>query len=64
MIIYNYYTDLLTTNELKIVQNETWDARSKWKNLGLQLDLKINDLDAINVANRNVDDCFTCMLTL
>ena len=54
------YTDLLTTKELSIVQKEIWEARSKWINLGLELGLKIDDLEAINLSeNRNIDDCLT-----
>ena len=58
------YADLLTVDELSTVLNETWEARSKWKNLGLQLGLNINDLDAIYAGNRSIDDYFTDTITL
>ena len=45
--------------------NEIWDARCKWTLVGLQLDFKKSDLDAIDKStnNRSVDDCFVEMLT-
>ena len=49
----------LTTKDLKVVHESLWEVRSKWRNLGIQLDMKIEDLEEI-AANNNqkVDDCF------
>ena len=41
-----------------------WEARSKWYNLGLELDITPDTLDAIEVANgQNPDRCIRAMLT-
>ena len=43
--------------------NAAWPARPKWKNIGLQLQIDIGTLDAINMNNHyDVDGCFTDML--
>ena len=48
-----------------VVQDELWDARFKWRNLGIQLGTRIEDLETIGVKNSNVpDSCFTdCIIT-
>ena len=41
----------------------TWDARSQWYNVGLQLGLAADSLDAIKRDNRDIcADCFTVIL--
>ena len=55
----------LTIGDLKIVLSEIWDARSKWINIGIQLNLIMTDLEAIKEANSSdIGKCFTDMLTL
>ena len=55
----------LKIEDLKIVVNEVWDARSKWVNIGIQLNLIKTDLDAIKEANSSdIGNCFTEMLSL
>ena len=51
----------MTINDLKVVQEILWEVRSKWRNLGLQLDMKIEDIEAISARgmSSNPDDCFT-----
>ena len=45
--------------------NRTWEARSKWKEIGIQLKLKKTDLDAISKTNGSeTDACFTEMLSM
>ena len=54
----------LIPNDLWRVQDTVWDARSKWYNLGLGLDITPATLDSIEVANQqNPDRCFRAMLT-
>ena len=41
-----------------------WEARTQWYNLGLDLDITPDSLDAIEQANgQNPDRCFRAMLT-
>ena len=59
------HADHLTIAKLKSVRNKIWEARSKWQNIGIELDLKKNDLDAINATNgSDTDACFREMLSL
>ena len=54
----------MTTEDLKVVQETLWDVRSKWRNLGIQLDIKVEDLETIAANNSlKVDDCFTDCIT-
>lgn len=40
-----------------------WLARSKWKNIGLELQIDVGTLDAIERSNQGiVEDCFRDML--
>ena len=53
----------LTPKHLNFVSNETWDARSRWFYVGLELLLSPSDLEAIKEANNNEPDkCFMDML--
>ena len=55
----------MTIDNLKAVRKAVWDARVVWKDIGIELDLKVTDLDVISASNpRNVNECFTKMLTL
>ena len=53
-------TGHLTIKDLAIVQAALWEARPMWYNLGLQLDMAVDDLDVIKRSNlQNDDECFT-----
>ena len=52
----------LTLNDFKIVQESIWDARAEWFNLGLQLNVKIASLEAIQKTHK--ENCDTCMNTM
>ena len=53
----------LTPEHLNLVSSATWDARSKWFYIGLELLLSPSDLEAIKEADNNTPDkCFTGML--
>ena len=55
----------LVPDNLKDVQDLVWDARTKWSNLGLELGIKIADLEVIGKNNRSdVDTCFKKMLLM
>ena len=53
----------LTTGDLKMVLNSVWDARTKWYNIGIQLDIDVSVLDAIKHDSDEVDSRLTAMLT-
>ena len=55
----------LVPDNLKGVQDLVWDVRTKWSNLGLELGIKIADLEVIEKNNRSdVDTCFKKMLLM
>ena len=53
----------LTTGDMKKICNSIWDARMKWYNIGIQLEIDTSILDTIKHDNDNVDSCLTAMLT-
>lgn len=56
-------TDRLSPDHLQQVLNLSWEARIKYYNIGLALDLPSNDLDAIERSNNyRVDVVFTEMI--
>ena len=56
----NMATLELTIDDLVVVQLKVWSARHKWYNIGLQLGLKADDLDCIQMSD--LGSCFTEML--
>ena len=57
--------DQLTIEDLKTVKKAVWSARTKWKDIGLELDISQTDLDAIEAVHRSdIGRCFIEMLTL
>ena len=40
-----------------------WDSRTKWKHIGIKLGMNKSDLDAIEINERKIEDCFTNMLS-
>ena len=54
----------LSPNDLRKVQDTIWEARTQWYNLGLELDITPDSLDAIELSNAgNSERCFRAMLT-
>ena len=54
----------MSTKDLMVIQTELWDARSRWRNIGIQLRMKIEDLEAIGEKNLNApESCFTDCIT-
>ena len=48
---------------MKTVRNALWEARAKWYNIGVELDVETYTLDAISTdCQRKVEDCFTKLL--
>ena len=55
----------MTSKDLRTVRDAVWDARTKWMNIGIELDLQQSDLTAIEAAHRSdIGRCLTEMLTL
>ena len=53
----------MSPNDLWSVQDTIWEARAKWYNLGLGLDITPDSLDTIKLDNASTNDCFRAMLT-
>ena len=53
----------LTTGDLKKVRNSVWDARAKWYDIGIELEIDVSVLEAIKSDNDDVALCLTTMLT-
>ena len=46
------------------VQEALWEARSKWHNIGIQLKLKVHELECINAEQCSLDDKFSEMIKI
>ena len=53
---------VLKTDDLLKIQEELWDARSKWRNIGLGLKIRASHLRVIDQNGDNVDDKFQSMI--
>ena len=53
---------VLKEDDLFEIQEQLWDARSKWRNIGLGLKIRQPDIEVIDVNNGNVDDKFNSMI--
>ena len=49
--------------DLRKVQRATWEARTKWYNIGLELEIDPGTLDTIKGNNEDIEDRFRTMLT-
>ena len=61
-LVFFCSVDLVHDN-LKKVCDLVWDARSRWCDLGFQLDIKLNDLRVIEKDCNDVNSCFREMLS-
>ena len=53
----------MTIRNLRTVQRAVWEARPQWYNIGLELYLRVGDLDVIRANHDNMpEDCFREML--
>ena len=52
MLMHSFTVGCLGPNDLRRVQNSCWEARTQWYNIGLDLDLTPDSLDAIELAIR------------
>ena len=56
-------SDRLEIRDLNEIRSKCWETRTKWFDIGLELNLEISDLEAIQQSHRdNVDKCFTDMI--
>ena len=58
-----HHAGFLSICDLRKVQRATWDARLKWQNIGVELDIDPGTLDSIKGNNDNNEDRFRAMLT-
>ena len=49
--------------DLRKVQRVAWEARAKWYNIGLELEIDPGTLDTFKGNNEDIDDRFRAMLT-
>ena len=54
----------LTKDDLFDIQENLWDARSKWRNVGLAIKIRHPDLEVIDQENRDIDAKFQSMILL
>ena len=55
----------MAITDLKDILEAVWDARNKWMNIGIQLNIVKTDLDEINTVQKgNPEDCLREMLSL
>ena len=52
----------LKVKDLSVVQNKLWDARSKWRYIGLDLGILASDLEVIKKDGDDTDEKFHSML--
>ena len=54
----------LSVADLKVVRSTLWEARASWRDIGIELNLIVTDLDVIKGdCDGIIDKCFTEMLT-
>ena len=62
MCVYTYL-GILTNKDLKDVQESLWEVRTKWYNIGIQLEVSLEELNTIKVRHsNNPDECLTELL--
>ena len=54
----------LTSNNVKEVLNLTWNYRSRWRFIGIELGIDVNTLDTIERDHRKAEDCLTELITI
>jgi hypothetical protein len=55
-------SEKLTIKDLRKVLRATWEGRTKWYDIGLELDIDPETLDTIKGNNDNISDRFQAML--
>ena len=53
----------LNVKDLDTIKDAAWEARAKWYNIVLKLNIDPGTLDTIQENNDNIDDQFQAMLT-
>ena len=54
----------LTPDNIKEMLDLTWDYRSKWKFIGIELGIDTGTLDTIDMDNRKAEQCLMELITL
>ena len=63
-IFTHHITGQLSYDDLKDVRRAVWDARSKWKDIGVELGLRPATLENLKDEHRGNNACVTEMLTI
>ena len=58
------FADLLGIDNVREVLDVLWDYRAKWRFIGLELEIKPGDLDAMGANNRTVEDALLEVIKL
>lgn len=53
---------ILTPENTREVLDKTWPHRAKWRQIGIQLDIDVGTLDAIEANRKTVEDCLTDLI--
>ena len=65
VIIIVTSTECLSLRDLREVQTSLWEARHRWKQIGLAIGISITTLEAITQTKfHDVDKCFKSMLSI
>lgn len=57
ILIHCFHTAYLTMQDFKHVRTALWPVRMKWQDIGVELDLSIEELDNIKDQHRNDPKC-------
>ena len=49
---------------MKEVLNLTWNYRSRWRFIGIEMGIDVNTLDAIERDHRKAEDCLTELIAI
>ena len=49
---------------MREVLNLTWNYRSRWRFVGIELGIDVNTLDTIEKDHRKAEDCLTELITI
>lgn len=52
-----YHAVFLTTEDIKVVVDMTWEYRTRWRFIGIELGIDTGTLETIQKSNRTVKGC-------
>ena len=57
-----YTYTALTLDNMKEMLDLTWDYRSRWRLIGIQIGIDVGTLDALDKNHKDVEDCLTGLI--